>query len=172
MAEIKSALEIALERAAALGAGEDDSRREAREKGRALARRLLEGEAEPDDLAGLQAGAARLGAAGALLEALGGRQPAALEGLKALAVGTPAVAVCEEVAAALEERAAAQDALHQQLAQEMAADLAALGAGGPAMRPNPAAHPEYAARAEDALAGAEKGLQAAGERYQEALGQG
>lgn len=169
MAEIKSALEIALERAAALGAGEDDSRREAQEKGRALARRVLEGEAGPEDLTGLEPAPARQAAAEALLAALAGGQLSALEGLRTLAGATPAADAWQGLASALEARAVARSKLHSELAQEMAGDLAAMGIGGPAVRPNPEAHPDYAARSEEAMAEADKGLQAAGERYREAL---
>ncbi|MFH2128220.1 MAG: hypothetical protein ABIK12_17020, partial [Pseudomonadota bacterium] len=75
MAEVKSALEIAMERAAALGAGEDDSKRQAQEKGQVLARQCLEGDLSAVDMAAQLAGLPSdsvFSAAQALLEALEG----------------------------------------------------------------------------------------------------
>ena len=90
MAEIKSALEIALERAAALGAGEDDSKRQAQEKGQALARQCLEGYLTPADMATQLAGLppeSSLSAAQALVEGLFEGRERALPGLKAMCSG-------------------------------------------------------------------------------------
>jgi hypothetical protein len=171
MAEIKSALEIAMERAAALGAGEDDSRREAEERGRALARRVLEGELEPKVLAGLSAGppAARQAAARVLLEALGAGRAEALEGLRALAPDEKTAAAWSDLTEAVEARQAALAQLREQLAGELAGELAAAGIGGEAARPNPEAHPEYTARLAAALAGSDEELQAAGDKFLAAL---
>ncbi|MCB2228031.1 MAG: hypothetical protein KQH53_15230 [Desulfarculaceae bacterium] len=168
MAEIKSALEIALERAAALGAGEDDSRREAEEQGRALARRLLEGEAPAAELTALEPGPARQGAARALLEALSDDRAEALDGLRVLA-GEAGEGAWQAVARALDQRAEAREALHAELAAEMSGELAGLRIGGPALRPNPLAHPDHAARASQALSGPQAALRAAGDELLAAL---
>ncbi len=170
MAEVKSALEIALERAAALGAGEDDSHREAAERGRALARRLLEGEDGPGDLAGLEAGPARTAAAEALVEAMsGGKGLAALEGLKALAGEGAGQRAWDALASAADARQAALTQVMRQLAAEQAASLAAVGIGGPAAQPNPEAHPDCAKRVAAALAKPGEALEAAGEELLKAL---
>jgi len=172
MAEVKSALEIALERATALGAGEDDSRREAAEKGRALARRLLEGEAEPEALAGMEAGPARQSAAETLARALSGdKRLAALAGLKALAGEGAAEKAWDALASAADAREAALIQVMRQLAAEQAASLAAVGIAGPAAKPNPEAHPDYEKRVAAALAKAGEALQAAGKELLAALAQ-
>ena len=172
MAEVKSALEIALERAAALGAGEDDSRRQAQEKGQALARRCLEGDSTPAaaarELAGLPLEAVTA-AAQALLEALQEGRVAALPGLEALCPSGPAQTAYAALAQTQAQREKARQEVESALAQEMSQELAAQGIGGSAVRPNPAAHPDYAARCTAALAGAEAELKAAGGQLLKAL---
>ena len=168
MAEIKSALEIALERAAALGAGQDDSQRQAQEQGQAQARRVLQGEAEPASLAELPPGHARRAAAQSMLDALAEGRLEALEGLQALA-GAEAVGAWQKVARAVEVRTQAQAVLDGELADEMRQELAGLGVGGGALRPNPRAHQDYQARAAQALAKPNAALQAAGDELLAAL---
>jgi hypothetical protein len=176
MAEIKSSLEIAMERAARFGGGgkDDLDREEGRKRGRAAARRLLAGEETPQGLAARvegQEGAARAAAlseaAATLLEALpGAAGRTALAGLRELAAGRPELARLEEAAAGAE---AAERELHRRLAAEQAEALAAAGIAGPAARPNPEAHPEYQTRREQELAGALQELRAAADRLGRAL---
>lgn len=163
MAEIKSSLEIALERAASFGrADAEDARREGDKKGRALARRCLAGDLPPDQLAGelgLVAGdqraGARRGAAQALAEALGHGEAAASTGLAAItpADGAPALARLQKAA---EARGQAVAGLERQLTLELAGTLADLGVSGSAAHPNPQAHPDYQARLEQAQAAADR----------------
>lgn len=169
MAEIKSALEIALERAAALGAGEDDSRREAEAKGRALARRVLEGEAEAGELAGLEPEPARRAAGRALLEALEGNRQGALPALEAMCSQGAAKEAYEALAQAQARREKARQELDSELAQGMLADLADKGISGNAVRPNPVAHPDYDARCAAALADAKAEFKTAGAQLLRAL---
>jgi hypothetical protein len=176
MAEIKSSLEIALERAARFGGGgkEDLAREEGKKRGLAAARRLLAGEETPQGLAARvegQEGAARpaalAGAAGALVEALPGPEgPRALEGLRALAAGRPELARLEEAAAGAQ---AAERDLHRRLAAEQARALAQAGIKGPAVRPNPEAHPEYDARRQAAAGEADRQAARAAEELWRAL---
>jgi hypothetical protein len=172
MAEIKSALEIALERAAALGAGEDDSKRQAQEKGQALARQCLEGDLTGTDLAAELSGLgaeATAAAVGHLLEALDEGRAGALPALAALCLQGPARQAYEALELAQAQRAEALAALEAELAGEMSQSLAALGIGGSAVRPNPAAHPEYQARCDAALGVAQAQLKAAGQDLLQAL---
>ena len=172
MAEVKSALEIAMERAAALGAGEDDSKRQAQEKGQALARQCLEGDLSPADMAVQLAGMApdsTASAARALLEALGENREGALPALEAMCAQGAAKDAYEALVRFQEQRERTRRELDRELAQDMLADLAARGIGGSALRPNPAAHPEYEARCAAALADAEAELKAAGEQVLRSL---
>lgn len=175
MAEIKSALEIALERAAALGSGEDDSKREAQEKGQALARQSLGGDLAPTDMAEQLAGlptASTGAAARALLEALEQGREGALPGLEAICPPGPAREACQGLTQAQARREQTRLEVEAELAKEMAGELAAKGIGGNAIRPNPLAHPEYEARRGAAMAGAEAELKAAGEKLVIAMGCG
>ncbi|MCB2192555.1 MAG: hypothetical protein KQI62_13375 [Deltaproteobacteria bacterium] len=172
MAEVKSALEIALERAAALGAGEDDSKRQAQKKGQALARQCLEGDLSAKDMAGQLAGLgpeSTASAAEALLEALEQERPGAMAALEAICSGGPPGVAYEALTQAQARLEAARQRLDSELAQVMLTDLAAKGIGGSAVHPNPAAHPEYEARCAAALAEAQAELKAAGEKLLEAL---
>lgn len=172
MAEIKSALEIALERAAALGSGEDDSKRQAREKGQALARQCLEGDLTAQDLAAALAGLgleSTASAAQALLEALGQDRAGALPALEALGAAGPAREAYEALVKVQARREEARRELDRELARDILGELAARGIGGSAVRPNPAAHPDYQARCDAALAGADQELKKAGEELLRAL---
>ncbi|MBU1154725.1 MAG: hypothetical protein KJ921_02685 [Proteobacteria bacterium] len=172
MAEVKSALEIAMERAAALGVGEDDSKRQAQEKGQALARQCLEGDLTPTDMAAQLAGMAPdsvASAARALLEALGEDRDGALPALEAMCSHGAAKEAYEALARVQEQRERTRRELDSELAQGMLADLAARGIRGSALHPNPAAHLDYAARSQEALAGAEAELKAAGGQLVKAL---
>ena len=173
MAEVKSALEIAMERAAALGAGEDDSKRQAQEKGQALARQCLEGDLAPVDMAVQLAGMApdsTASAARALLEALGENREGALPALDAMCSQGAAKEAFQALTRAQAKRHEARQAVESELAGEMAQDLAAKGIGGSAVRPNPAAHPEYEARCAAALADAEEELKTAGDQLLRTMG--
>lgn len=172
MAEIKSALEIALERAAALGAGEDDSKRQAQGKGQALARQCLDGGMAPNDMAAQLAGLpsdSTTSAALALLEALAEGREDALPGLAALCPQGAAKEAYALLVQAQAKRQEARQAVENELAGEMAQDLAEAGIGGSAVRPNPAAHADYDARCQAALAGAEAELKAGGDDLLRAL---
>lgn len=172
MAEVKSALEIAMERAAALGAGDDDSKRQAQEKGQALARQCLEGDLVPADMAAKLAGMASdsaVSAAQALLEALGEERQGALPALEAMCFQGAAKEAYQILAQAKAKLDEARQVVENELAGEMIQGLAAKGITGSAVRPNPAAHPQYEARCAVALADAEAELKAAGEKLLEAL---
>lgn len=172
MAEVKSALEIAMERAAALGAGEDDSKRQAQEKGQVLARQCLEGSLSAADMAAQLAGLPSdsvASAAQALLEALEGDRQGALPALEAMCSQGAAKEAYAEVAQAQARREKARQELDSELAQGMLTDLAAKGISGNAVRPNPVAHPDYEARCAAALADAEAELKAAGAQLLRAL---
>ena len=100
MAEIKSSLDIAMERAAAMGAAADDQAREdGRKAGKSLARRFLSGEIDTDRLAaelgGLNSGwiaFARTAAVERMWPDLEQGMAHAVAGLVALAGGTEAQA--------------------------------------------------------------------------------
>jgi len=153
-----------MERAAALGAGEDDSKRQAQEKGQALARQCLEGDLSAADMAAQLAGMAPdsiASAARALLEALGEDRQGALPALEAMCSQGATREAYEALALAQAQREKARRELDSELAQGMVADLAAKGISGNAVRPNPLAHPDYDSRCGAALAGAEAELKAA-----------
>ena len=162
MAEIKSSIQIALERAAALGAGggqDEQEREEGKRQGRVLGRRAATGELTPVDLGSrvdalpeAQRASAREGAAGAILEDLGEDWQARLACLAALAGGAGAEAAVLELARVLAQESRLAEDLHQVLAQELAQQLAAEGIGGSAVHANPAAHPQVKERYEEAVA--------------------
>lgn len=174
MATIKSSLEIALERAAAIAgdAKPDLALQEAQAQAKALARKFLSADLEPDGLAqGLaamapeQREAARREAAGILCDALAQAKPQALPGLEALAQGRgrELEEALQRARAALEDLDSGQDGLMALLMAELSKDLAAKGFSGQALIPNPLAHPELEKRREQVLAGSMAELKAAGE---------
>ncbi len=165
MAEIKSSLEIALERAAALAAADGMTERRpcpgrGRGQGRAAARRVMAGELAPAELArqleameGARQRGARADAAAELLAALPAGQDLAMPGLLALGRAVPAAqAGLAALAAALRQVNQASLALRRELAAELGAEFAAAGLNGAALVPNPEAHPHFAERAQAALA--------------------
>lgn len=156
MAKIKSTIEIAMERAAALGGGSDQSEEEGRKRGKVLARQVLDAALEPDEMAAKLAGLgadqrdhARRAAAEALLSAWEEGKTQAAQALAALAAGSEA----EEAARSLVELAAnsaqAEDLFREELAALMKQRFASLGISGSAVRANPDAGPELAALIED-----------------------
>ena len=163
MAEIKSTLEIALERAAALGGRDtaEEDRREAAQKGMVGARKVLSGDVAPKDIRSELSGlddeyrtVAVREAARLLLEPLPGQRDLALESLSAL------VAAEGEQRERLLHLEKTLDKLHRatldlsrELAAELKEQLAARGFGGPALKANPETHPEFEQRAQAALAG-------------------
>lgn len=168
MAEIKSSIQIAMERAAALGAGgghDEQAHEEGKRQGRALGRRAASGELAPEDLAGRlkalppdQQPAARQAAAAALMEDMGEEWQARLAGLAALAAlgaGSAAQEAVVELARVLAMEGRLADDLHQELAQELMTALAAQGISGSAVHPNPASHPQLKQRYEQAVAACE-----------------
>lgn len=179
MAEIKSSIQIAMERAAALGAGgghDEQAREEGKRQGRALGRRAAGGELAPEDLArrlqalpAEQRSAARQAAATALMEDMGEEWQARLAGLAALAAGGAAQGAVVELARVLAMEGRLAEDLHQELAQELKAALAAQGIGGSAVRPNPASHPQLKERYEQAVAACEPRRLAALAAVQEAF---
>ncbi|MCB2188519.1 MAG: hypothetical protein KQJ78_19020 [Deltaproteobacteria bacterium] len=154
MADIKSSLEIALERAAALEASSSqDEEREARERGEAWTRAFLNGDIAPEEYSQRWASlspAGRPAALGVALEslaqALGQGSPQALAGLRVLTQGKPAaeplLKSLEEVLASLEQEVLRLEAVLSQRALE---ELAELGIRGDAVRPNALAHPDFPA---------------------------
>ncbi|MFZ5584997.1 MAG: hypothetical protein ACOZHQ_03605 [Thermodesulfobacteriota bacterium] len=180
MAEIKSSIQIALERAAALGASDKDEERreEGRRQGKAWARRAALGELAPSELRGLvdqQAGAeaegARAAAGETLLGEIAAGNRAAMAALMALSAGTPAQPPAMELARLLKAEEDVAVAVSRELAAEMLAQLAAEGISGPAVHPNPAAHPQLQARFAQAAAGLDAQRQAATRALAKALAQ-
>lgn len=179
MAKIRSSLEIALERAAAMGGGADLATQEAHAKGKALARKFLGGDLEASSLAlevrGLgdqAAGPARGEAVKVLGRALLDGADRALAGLGVLVQGAGAAArqAHEQVVAAQLALSGAEKGLGEVLAKEMSADLARAGFAGPALRPNPQAHPQKDQRRQEVLAEALTALEGALGRLQKELG--
>ena len=161
MAEIKSSIEIALERAAAM-AGDDDSDatlEETRQQAQILARRFLAGDLLPRELehklreySGAAGEAARQRLVELLLEALPEKGGLALQGLRVvLAEQEDSAAPLDELQSALERAQNAEAELKRELAKEMREQLAEQGISGPALRPNPQAHPQFEARRRQAL---------------------
>lgn len=170
MAEIKSSIEIALERAAAFGAADKDEekREEGRRQGKAWARRQAMGELAPselrgliDQLAGAEAEGARAEAGAVLVGEIKAGNRAAMAGLMALTSGTPAQPAAMELARLLKAEEEVAMNVSRTLAGEMLAELAAEGISGSAVHPNPAAHPQLQARYAEAAAGLDAQRQAA-----------
>lgn len=179
MAEIKSSLEIALERAAALGnADKDDERREeGRRQGKAWARRAALGELAPselrgfiDQLNGAAAQGAFAAAAGTLLEEITAGNRAALASLIMLTADHPAQAAAKDLAQVLKAEEGVAIEVSRQLATELAATLAAEGVSGSAVHPNPASHPQLQERFQQAAAGLQGQRSAALRALEKALG--
>ena len=179
MGEIKSSIEIALERAAAMGGGDEQEllQAEAEKKGKLLARRLLGGDLDLEGLAREMAGLedkalpfARRAAAQVLLEGMADNPQASLLGIRDLAQAAGAQEQALAVLSAAEAIHSAAAELEEELAREMAQDLAREGISGPALVPNPQAHPQYDQRMEQALGQASQELARAGERLLAALG--
>ncbi len=160
MAEIKSSLEIAMERAAAMGGGgrEEIDREEGDKRGKVAARKFLSGDLdvsaltdEVGSLSGESLSAARLAASEILLDAVPQASDRALAGLGAL-VGTGAegdlVQRLAEAVVAIQE---ADAALAEEVAVDMTQELAQAGISGSAVMANPAAHPDYQERRKAAL---------------------
>ncbi len=161
MAEIKSSIQIAMERAAALGGASQAelAAEEGKRLGRPLGRRAAAGELEPqgllealDKLPPDKRPGAKAAAAEALLGEIEQGRLQGLPALIALSQGSPAEQAGQQLMAILSMEGSAEDKLNQELAQEMAAQIKALGLGGAAVRPNPAAHPNLKARMEQSLA--------------------
>lgn len=162
MAEIKSSLEIAMERAAALGGGgkEEIVREEGTKRGQVAARKLLLGELElsalADEISALTGdgrAAARQAAAGLLLDAVPQAPPRALAGLRALADQEEQSQGIKRLALAVNDIHEADAALAEEVAEKMIQELARDGIRGSAVMPNPTAHPDYQERRREALAG-------------------
>lgn len=179
MAEIKSSIQIALERAAGMGAADKDEeqREEGRRQGKAWARRAALGELAPSDLRGLvdgcagaEADGARTAAGETLLAEIAAGNRAAMAPLVALTAGTPAQPAAMELARVLKGEEEVAIAVSRELAAEMTAELAAEGIGGNAVHPNPAAHPQLQARFAQAAAGLDAQRQAAARALTKALG--
>ena len=162
MAEVKSTLEIALERAAALGGRdtEEEQRKEAAQKGQVAARKVLSGDVAPENIKGeltdldgdYRAEAARE-AARLLMEPLPRQRDLVLKSLSAL---LPEDGEPRERLLYLEKLL---DGLHQatldlsrDLGDELKEALAAKGFNGPALRVNPETHPGFEQRAQETLA--------------------
>ncbi len=178
MAEIKSSLEIALERAAAMGGGdrEELDREEGKKRGTAAARKLLSGDLDApalaDELASLAGEgrrAARKVAARILLEAVPQAPSRALAGLRALVGQGQAGQSLQRLSAAVGALQQAELDLDQALAQEAAAELEKAGITGSAVQPNPRAHPAYQQRRQAALAEGLREYNSAAQQLAEAL---
>jgi hypothetical protein len=179
MAEIKSSLEIALERAAAMGGGgrEEIDREEGMKRGQLTARKILLGELEPralaDETASLSGeglSAARKAAAQILLEAVPQAPVPAIAGLEVLVDkgdGADALQSLIEAVAGIHK---ADNALAKELTLEMTAELSQMGIGGSAVTPNPMAHPAYQDRRKAALAEGFKRYNAAARQLAEVFG--
>ncbi len=154
MAEIKSSIEIALERAAAMGSASDDrARQEGRKKGKAMARRFMSGDIDTlrlgDELSRLdaaEASHARAAALETMATELERGEAAAAAGLQELAAGTEAAAAADALQELARDQQEEEAALVGQLSLEMAEQLSAAGISGTAVVPNPGAHPELTAR--------------------------
>ncbi len=152
MAEIKSSLEIAMERAAAMGGGgrEEIDREDGMKRGQLTARKIMLGELEPgvlaDELSSLSGeglSAARTAAAQILLEAVPQMPARAISGLEALVgqgQGAGSLRSLAEAVAAIQQDDAA---LMKELTLEMAGELFKAGISGSSVRPNPAANPGF-----------------------------
>ena len=164
MAEIKSSLEIAMERAAAIGGGghEEIDREEGDKRGKVAARKLLTGELDTSalsdeirSLSGEGLSAARSAAAQILLEAVPQAPDRALAGLGALvdqgAGQGDAGELVRRLAGVVMAIQEADAALAGEVARDMTRELAQAGISGSAVTANPAAHPDYLERRKAAL---------------------
>ena len=179
MGEIKSSIEIALERAAAMGEGDGEelARSEGAKKGGAMARRLLNGDM---DMQGFAAGlaemqgpglaAARVAAGEVLLAGMPGNPQASLLGVKALADSAGAPQAAEDVLAAAEAVRSASLGLEARLAEGLALQLRRAGISGSAVLPNPRAHPDYEELVQSDLGEVSGRLADAGQALLESLG--
>ena len=160
MAEIKSSLDIAMERAAAMAERDDSDAEliEAQQTGGLLARKLLGGglpahalDGELNKLAGRVRAAARKEAGKRLLEKLPDNwflAGPALEVLAAQAGQGELMAELGRAVGALEE---ARSKAEKSLAHELTLNCEKLGICGSAVSPNPKTHPEYESRTQTAL---------------------
>lgn len=178
MADIKSSLDIAMERASAIGGGGKDelAREEGKKTGEVLARKLLLGDIDLDQFSsGLSEAtgpgllAARAAAGEILLAGMPGSPSNALFGLKTLAEAAGMPEYADRVLAAAEDINKAAGQLEEDLALEMARDLTAAGIGGSAVMANPRVHPDYEQRAQAALGEASQKLTEAGMALLKAL---
>ncbi|CAO0822308.1 conserved hypothetical protein [Desulfarculales bacterium] len=160
MVEIKSSIQIAMERVAALGQGDsgEETGEEGKRQGRILGRRAASGELAPESLVASlaqlpadQRDSARQAVALALVEDMAEAWQDRLTALAALAAGGPAEAVVVELARVLAQEEHLTVDLHAQLAQELMGVLAAEGISGNAVHPNPAKHPQFKKRYEQAM---------------------
>jgi hypothetical protein len=164
MGEVKSSLEIALERAEAMSSGDqgEEERERGMRKGQIIARKVLAGDLDPKqgslEISALS-GAERQGAAQAMVENLVAKLPeqAALA-FPALAELLDAAAV-QKLEQVLAEMTSARDGELAKLEDELGKEFAALGLSGPALRPNPLSHPQAKARLEAVLSPAAGRLQ-------------
>ena len=177
MSEIKSTLEIALERARALGDDQDgDQIEQGRKRGEILARNLLTGELTPGqmlvemgNLPPTAGQVARRSAAQHLLAGLLGNPEAALGGLAGL-TGEDAGPALTRLSQAVAAGAQTLVELDGELAAEMAQKLEAAGITGPALRPNPRTHPEFDERQERALGEARAAIRQAATEVLQIIG--
>lgn len=143
--------------------GDDDSDatlEETRQQAQILARRFLAGDLLPRELehklreySGAAGEAARQRLVELLLEALPEKGGLALQGLRVvLAEQEGSAAPLDELQTALERAQNAEAELEKELAQEVMDWMAEQGISGPALRPNPRAHPQFEARRQQAQA--------------------
>lgn len=179
MAEIKSSLEIAMERAAAIGGGgrEEIDREEGDKRGQAAARKLLLGELdtsalsdEMNALSGEGLSAARKAAAQILLEAVPQIPDRALAGLGVLAGREEKAELVQRLAKAVMDIQKADEVIFQEVAEDMTRELTEAGISGSAVTANPAAHPDYLERRKAALSDHFAQYNAAARELAEALG--
>ncbi|MGD8562687.1 MAG: hypothetical protein PVG03_09135 [Desulfarculaceae bacterium] len=151
MGEVKSSLEIALERAEAMSSGDkgEEEREQGRRKGQIIARKVLAGDLDPKQGAGeisALSGAERQGAAQTMVEHLMAKlQEQAPLAFPALAELLDAAAV-QKLEQVLAEMTSAGDGELAKLGDELGKEFAALGLSGSALRPNPLSHPQAEAR--------------------------
>lgn len=174
MAEIKSSIEIAMERAAAMeGKADDEAKEEGIKHGKAAARRLLDNDVDGQGMAELiqarpdaQRPHALKAAVESLLEALLAGNDQALDGLEVLPLATDKV---EAIIEAARGRFDAAGELYTTLAGEMSQQLTEMGISGSAVSPNPIANPELQQRMRQVLDSHGGKLQQAAEALRETL---
>ena len=175
MAHIKSSLEIALERAAAMvgDKSEDDTleREEGKKQGAALARKVLLGDVAPSQMIAEMEGLgsagqeeARKAATEIFLEAIPEQAAPALGGLGALGGRTPAFAAIHQAMEALQQ---AVIQLDQEAMEHLSRELAEAGISGSAVHPNPAAFGDWEDMAAQRLHGPLSDLERAKAGYAE-----